>query len=927
MPTTFNHLSAEETPNLEYIGNYLTSLGFCSETSVRHALERQGEMRAKGYSQLLGTLLLDRGAITDKELAHALEQQNIDRLSLSFLFCGLPRAAIIRVMARAEHKSFAPGEIIYRQGDPSESVYIILQGRVNLMHQPTQGEKIDFALLQAGEHFGEMGLLSSSNRFTTARTMEQTDLIAVTNESFFELYSQYPQVFQSVIKKWFKSMAEGKLKTQVIQDQHYKELLSQKDPLPCVQLLGKSLRAKKLRTEIDRIARQGKSALLTGEPGMHMVRVAQELYDKGSKRNGPFIIIDPEHIPTFIGPSIPQEVQTVFYDEMIQIAALFGDEGKSTSSSGIPWQGFLRVAHGGVIVIKGLERLTPKVQRLVADYVRTEQFYPLWSARPYHSKAIIIAIAHDLLALEREIYESFATATLHLSSLRYRKKDLKEMVIHLIRGISQVHKKSVKGIEQEALNVIMAYDWPGNFRELEDVVQRAVRLEKGTLLSAEDIFIGKISISGKNTFNLLRLAVIRHFFQSPFYPKAPQIVIAVMFLLVVILGLWGNPSPDSNISLLLIWANWEPLLILSCFFLARFWCSFCPVGFIVDQFLKVKSKRWKISALHLKKGYFLSALGLAVIFWSQASLDMWEKPRATAGLLIALLISAVLIALLFEGRVWCRYICPLGQMVATFSRTSIIELRANYNYCSNQCRSYDCYTGRDGIPGCRMVKGPFALYSNQNCTMCGNCIKSCPNESVFVNLRPPGRELLNTRSTDLAVLLFIPLLWGTQIFRGLDFTPLPAVFEAAVGSHHFAYALVMFISVSFAFLVAAMGIGVMRISVPLGPTDSHTLFVLAMLPLTYANEIALRLGPLLNHAADFFVILGNQIGYKLPHIAFRLDMQSIFILQIFLIIVGLLFSLYVLNTLTAQLFGGRDKIKIFSYIPLIAMAAVSICLF
>ena len=53
-----------------------------------------------------------------------------------------------------------------------------------------------------------------------------------------------------------------------------------------------------------------------------------------------------------------------------------------------------------------------------------------------------------------------------------------------------------------------------------------------------------------------------------------------------------------------------------------------------------------------------------------------------------------------------------------------------------------------------------------------------------------------------------------------------------------------------------------------------------MLPLVYANEIAIRLVPLLNHAADFFVILGNQVGYSFPHIAFRLDMQSIYILQI-----------------------------------------------
>jgi polyferredoxin len=87
-------------------------------------------------------------------------------------------------------------------------------------------------------------------------------------------------------------------------------------------------------------------------------------------------------------------------------------------------------------------------------------------------------------------------------------------------------------------------------------------------------------------------------------------------------------------------------------------------------------------------GFFISAFGLAVIFWSQAALDMWQRPTATAWLLLAMLGSALVFALLFEGRTWCRYVCPLGQMVATFARASIVEVRANYNYCSHECTSF-----------------------------------------------------------------------------------------------------------------------------------------------------------------------------------------------------------------------------------------------
>jgi ferredoxin len=290
-----------------------------------------------------------------------------------------------------------------------------------------------------------------------------------------------------------------------------------------------------------------------------------------------------------------------------------------------------------------------------------------------------------------------------------------------------------------------------------------------------------------------------------------------------------------------------------------------------------------------------------------------------------MLLSAAFFALLFEGHVWCQYISPLGQMVATFGRTAVVEVRTNYNYCSNQFHSYECYSGSGDIEGCKMAKGPFALESNQNCNLCGNCIKVCPNESVRINLRPPGWELITSYKADLALLLFVPMLWGTQIFRGLDLTSLPVKIEQATGSMHYSYALIMIVSVVLAYLTTLIGWATTKFVFAPGNIESSR-FVFAMLPLVYANEIAIRLAPLLNHAADFFIILGNQIGYEFPHIAFKLDMGSIYILQIMLIAVGLLFSLSIVKAALKK-FAGKYRIgKIMCALPLFAMATVSVIL-
>jgi hypothetical protein len=206
-------------------------------------------------------------------------------------------------------------------------------------------------------------------------------------------------------------------------------------------------------------------------------------------------------------------------------------------------------------------------------------------------------------------------------------------------------------------------------------------------------------------------------------------------------------------------------------------------------------------------------------------------------------------------------------------------------------------------------------------------MKACKNEAVRFNLRPPGWELWNTRSADIAMILFVPLLWGTQIFRGLNLTSMPQRLDAYIGSMELTYGLLMLAAVLFAYHVAVAGVAFTgMVDTDAGKGFGSTFFMV-MLPLVYANEIAIRLMPLLNHAADFFVILGNQVGYSFPHIAFRLDMQSIHILQIAILIIGLIFSFFVANRLTAALPPEKVAPPFFRYLPLVVIAVVSVLLF
>ena len=88
------HPSSQAREPARKLCEYLQAAGVCDEMAITYALERQENLRSKGYDSLIGLLLLDAGAITRKDLNQAVKLQDIDRLANSSIFCSLPKSAI-----------------------------------------------------------------------------------------------------------------------------------------------------------------------------------------------------------------------------------------------------------------------------------------------------------------------------------------------------------------------------------------------------------------------------------------------------------------------------------------------------------------------------------------------------------------------------------------------------------------------------------------------------------------------------------------------------------------------------------------------------------------------------------------------------------------------------------------------------------------
>jgi ferredoxin len=135
--------------------------------------------------------------------------------------------------------------------------------------------------------------------------------------------------------------------------------------------------------------------------------------------------------------------------------------------------------------------------------------------------------------------------------------------------------------------------------------------------------------------------------------------------------------------------------------------------------------------------WFQNILFLAMISFS---IILITRPVATAILFIAILVVTLVLSLLYRGRVFCLYVCPVGGFLSTYSMAAMTEIRAIDPEIYKKHRSKSCYCGGPGGWAC-----PFGQYlgkmdRNNYCGLCTECIKSCPKENVGVFVRPFGSD-------------------------------------------------------------------------------------------------------------------------------------------------------------------------------------------
>lgn len=244
----------------------------------------------------------------------------------------------------------------------------------------------------------------------------------------------------------------------------------------------------------------------------------------------------------------------------------------------------------------------------------------------------------------------------------------------------------------------------------------------------------------------------------------------LVFTLIVLAGLVGTATGATNFSTIFVWLAWWGLLILVLVPLGgRIWCAMCPIpapgewlarGAIVERSRRVvgAGRAWPRALRNLWPAF--GGLLLLVLF----GLVVTTRPLVTALLLLGFTLVALATHLLFEGRVFCRYLCPVGGLIGVYAMAAPLELRARDLEVCRLCRDKACFRGGERGYPCPTFQFPGGgLQRNTYCVLCTECLKACPHENVALRLRPFGADLSVTRGQRADEAWMALLLLGTAL--------------------------------------------------------------------------------------------------------------------------------------------------------------------
>jgi PAS domain S-box-containing protein len=228
-------------------------------------------------------------------------------------------------------------------------------------------------------------------------------------------------------------------------------------------LVSRSPLMQKVFEVLPSIAASTSTVLITGETGTGKELVARTIHELSPVCKGPFIAVNCSALP----------------DSLLE-SELFGYKSGAFTGANKDKPGRFAIARGGTLFLDEIGEISPALQVRLLRVLQEKIYEPLGAVRSETTDTrILVATNKDLAeqtrkgAFREDLYYRINVIRVELPPLRRRKEDIPILVEQFIERFNSLFGKGIKGIEGEALSLLMAHNWPGNVRELENVIERA----------------------------------------------------------------------------------------------------------------------------------------------------------------------------------------------------------------------------------------------------------------------------------------------------------------------------------------------------------------------------------------------------------------------------------------------------------------------
>jgi len=228
---------------------------------------------------------------------------------------------------------------------------------------------------------------------------------------------------------------------------------------------------------IDKVAPSPTTVMITGESGTGKELVARAIHERSDRADGPFIQVNCGAIP-----------------ENLFEAELFGYEKGAFTGAATRKPGRFELADGGTLFLDEVGELPLEMQVKLLRVLQQRQIDRVGGLHPIDVDVRIVAATNVDLdqavkqgTFRSDLYYRLSVFPLPLPSLRERIEDIPLLVEHFLARFNTVLSKDVRRLAPDAMAVLMAHSWPGNIRELENLMERSVLLAEGDTIGASDL--------------------------------------------------------------------------------------------------------------------------------------------------------------------------------------------------------------------------------------------------------------------------------------------------------------------------------------------------------------------------------------------------------------------------------------------------------